>query len=121
MTEYTFSLILAGKPRLTDELCDRLCEAGCDDGMPFSRDGLTGVTFTRSGMCRGDVLDSAVADIERAGEGVHEVWDVSEKVVTEDDSGPSIGVIILISVAIILALVEFAWLMDEFRKVVWPV
>ncbi len=47
MHKYEFSLILKGSPELTEDLCDGLFEAGCDDGTPGTCNGVFSIDFHR--------------------------------------------------------------------------
>ncbi len=68
-TTHTFTLILSGVRELTDEVCDALFEAGCDDALPGMTDGVAFLDFAReAGSVREAVL-SAISDVERAGIG----------------------------------------------------
>ena len=40
MSKYDLTLILTDTPELTDELADTLFEAGCDDGLPGTCNGV---------------------------------------------------------------------------------
>tara|TARA_B100000949_G_C13917504_1_gene299438 strand:- start:161 stop:337 length:177 start_codon:yes stop_codon:yes gene_type:complete len=40
MSKYDLTLILSDTPELTDELADTLFEAGCDDGLPGTCNGV---------------------------------------------------------------------------------
>ena len=67
MQEYDFTVILAGVPELTDELSERLFAAGCDDGSPSSRGGVTRVAFDRESDSLENAIRSAVANVQAAG------------------------------------------------------
>lgn len=67
MTKYDFTLILAESPELTDDLCDALFTAGCDDGSPGSSCGVTRIDFHREAESLEVALRSAIADVQAAG------------------------------------------------------
>lgn len=64
---HEFTAILAGAPELTDEALDRLWEAGCQDTSPGSFQGTTQITFHREAETLESAIESAIADIRRAG------------------------------------------------------
>ena len=68
-TTYTFTLILSGVRELTDEVCDALFEAGCDDALPGMSEGVVFLDFTREGSSIQDAVLSAISAVERAGVG----------------------------------------------------
>lgn len=67
MKEFEFSIILKDVPELTDDVCNRLFEAGCDDSSPNSCDGVTTVVFDREAGSLREAIDSAIKDIRQAG------------------------------------------------------
>jgi hypothetical protein len=67
MKTYEFEVILAAGTDMTEELADRLFEAGCDDGMPGACCGLPVIGFSREAGCLESAVRSAVADVQRAG------------------------------------------------------
>jgi hypothetical protein len=70
---YQFTAILSGHDIMTPEMADALFAAGCDDGNPWSSEGVAAVTFDREAECFDDAIRSAVADIGKAGIQVAEV------------------------------------------------
>jgi hypothetical protein len=64
---YDFTLVLAGLAEVTDDQGDELFEAGCDDGTIVSRNGHVFIDFTRESSSLEDAINSAAADVERAG------------------------------------------------------
>ena len=70
---YTFTLIVSGVRELTDEVCNALFEAGCDDALPGSSDGVVFLDFTREASSIQDAVLSAIRDVERAGVGARVV------------------------------------------------
>jgi hypothetical protein len=70
MKMHHFSLILSGITEVTDEAADALYEAGCDDGSFASRDGIAFVMFHRKAGSLNEAVNSAIADVKKAGFGV---------------------------------------------------
>jgi hypothetical protein len=64
---YDFIVILRGLEVIDDDLAEKLFEAGCDDGSPFSSCGIAGVGFSREAESLESAIRSAVADVQRAG------------------------------------------------------
>jgi hypothetical protein len=83
MKEHEFTLILAGVDVMTEDLSNRLYGAGCDDGSPYSSQGVAGIRFHRQAATLEDAIRSAVADIGKAGVAV-------ERLVIEHDELASI-------------------------------
>lgn len=67
MTKFSFTLILAGSPELTDDLAEGLYTAGCDDGSPGMSNGVTLIDFHREAESLEAALRSAIADVNAAG------------------------------------------------------
>jgi hypothetical protein len=65
--EHEFTVILAGISEITDDAANALYEAGCDDGSPGSCDGVVSVDFHRDAPTLESAIQSAVADIRKAG------------------------------------------------------
>ena len=61
---YSFSLILQGATELTPEIADALYEAGCDDALVGSRDGVIFADFDREAPSSAEAIISAVRQIE---------------------------------------------------------
>ena len=68
-----FTLVLDGVPDLTEEVANRLFEAGCDDALPLWRDGIVSVGFDRVAPSLREAITSAIRDIESAGIGARVV------------------------------------------------
>lgn len=73
MAKYEFTLILKGTHQLTDEIADRLFEAGCEDGSPGTCDGVFSVDFHRSASTLEEAINSAIANVKSAGYEVQRV------------------------------------------------
>jgi hypothetical protein len=64
---YSFTVVLAGIPSLSDEIIERLFAAGCDDCTPLSGDGVTKAMFDRQAGSLESAITSATAEIRSAG------------------------------------------------------
>jgi hypothetical protein len=67
MKSYEFKLILADVSDVDDTQGHSLFDAGCDGGTIVSRDGAVFVRFSRESTSLEQAIDSAAADVERAG------------------------------------------------------
>ena len=67
MKKYEFQVTLAGVEEMTEEISNALYEAGCDDGTPFSSEGVAAVGFTREANSLEEAIRSAIADVQKAG------------------------------------------------------
>ena len=67
MKTFDFEVVLAPDTEMTEELADRLYEAGCDDGLPGMSCGIACVGFSREADCLESAIRSAVADVQKAG------------------------------------------------------
>ena len=72
MPTYRFTVILAGLDEVSDDLAEALFEAGCDDGSPWSSEGVAAVGFDREAESFEQAVCSAVADVQKAG--CHVAW-----------------------------------------------
>ncbi|MHC5539960.1 hypothetical protein ACYOEI_17205, partial [Singulisphaera rosea] len=70
MKEYWFSVIVEGPEELTDEVVDKLYEAGCDDGTVSTRDTVHRIGFAREALSFHEAVGTAIAHIEGAGAGL---------------------------------------------------
>ncbi len=66
MKTYEFRVVLTAD-EVTDDDCDALYEAGCDDGTVVTRDGITHVAFDREAESLEDAIRSATAQVRAAG------------------------------------------------------
>lgn len=73
MNKYEFSVILKGAPELTEEIADRLFEAGCDDGTPGTCNGVFSIDFHREADSLEAAINSAIKNVETAGYAVEHV------------------------------------------------
>jgi hypothetical protein len=70
MQTHDFTVVLSGITEVTDDAANALYEAGCDDGSFASRDGIAFIMFHRDAPTLREAIDSAIADVKRAGFGV---------------------------------------------------
>jgi hypothetical protein len=73
MTKYEFTLILKGQLDLTEEVADKLFEAGCDDGTPGICNGVFSIDFHREANSLEEGIRSAIANVKSAGYEVERV------------------------------------------------
>jgi hypothetical protein len=73
MVKYEFTLVLKGSPELTEDVADRLFEAGCDDGSPGTCDGVFSIDFHRTANTLEEAINSAMANVKSAGYEVERV------------------------------------------------
>lgn len=64
---YEFTCHIAGVEELTDELCNAVYEAGCDDGLLGIQNGICYVDFHREAENLEAAISSASYDLQRAG------------------------------------------------------
>ena len=64
---HTFTLLLVNEHELTTELEDALFEAGCDDGMLFSKNQVVYIEFDRDADSLEEAIVSAINNVESAG------------------------------------------------------
>lgn len=64
---HTFTLLLVNEHELTTELEDALFEAGCDDGMLFSKNQVVYIKFDRDADSLEEAIVSAINNVESAG------------------------------------------------------
>ena len=64
---YEFTVILANLDEMTTDLADALFAAGCDDGHPWSSDGVAAITFNRDADSLISAVRSAISDVQKAG------------------------------------------------------
>ena len=67
MKTYDFAGILAAGTDISEELADRHFEAGCDDALLGSREGVTYLDFDRAGDNLEAAVKSAILDVHGAG------------------------------------------------------
>jgi hypothetical protein len=72
MTTYHFTVILAGIDEMSEDLAESLFEAGCDDGSPWSSEGVAAIGFDREAESFEQAVRSAIADVQKAG--CHVAW-----------------------------------------------
>jgi hypothetical protein len=64
---YRFTVVLGGLREISDDLAEALYEAGCDDGSPWSSQGVAAVAFDREAESFEHAVRSAIADVQKAG------------------------------------------------------
>jgi len=64
---YAFNLILKEGTKITEELADRLFDAGCDDGTPGTYCGTPYISFHREADSLESAIRSAVANVQKTG------------------------------------------------------
>jgi hypothetical protein len=67
MPTYDFQLVLSDVEVISEQIADALFQAGCDDGTPFSSQGVAAVGFSREANSLEDAIRSAIADVNKAG------------------------------------------------------
>jgi hypothetical protein len=67
MRKFEFEVVLAGDTEMTEELADRLFEAGCDGGLPGMSCGVPCIDFSREADSLEPAIRSAIADLQKAG------------------------------------------------------
>ena len=72
LTTYRFTVVLAGLREVSDDLAEALFEAGCDDGSPWSSQGVAAVGFDREAESFEQAVRSAIGDVQKAG--CHVAW-----------------------------------------------
>jgi hypothetical protein len=73
MDKYEFQVILSDVAEMNEEISNALYDAGCQDGTPFSGEGVAGVGFTREADSLDSAIRSAIADVQKAGYSVARV------------------------------------------------
>lgn len=66
MTSHEFTLILSVED-VTDEQCNALYDAGCDDGTISSSERVTRIDFCRDAPTLEEAIRSAIANVNAAG------------------------------------------------------
>lgn len=66
MTTHDFTLILTAD-ELTDDQCNALYDAGCDDGTISTSQGISRIDFSRDALTLEEAIRSAIADVHAAG------------------------------------------------------
>jgi hypothetical protein len=78
MPLFDFQLVLGSVQSMTDEIADTLYDAGCDDGTPFSSQGVAAIGFSREASSLEEAVRSAIADVIKAGFAVARVEPADE-------------------------------------------
>ncbi len=69
---YRFTVVPGGHSEVSDDLAEALFEVGCDDGSPWSSQGVAAVGFDREAESFEQAVRSAIADVQKAG--CHVAW-----------------------------------------------
>ena len=80
MTTFDFQVVLSDIQQMDERTADALYAAGCDDGTPFSRQGIAAVGFSREAITLEDAIRSAISDVNKAGFTVARVEPAEESV-----------------------------------------
>ena len=88
---YSFGLALQGASDLTPEIADALYEAGCDDALVGSRDGLLFAEFDREAPSSAEAIISAIRQIESAGVGLIVVRIEPDELVSSAEIADRVG------------------------------
>ena len=80
MDRFEFQIVLSGVDEMTEEISNALYAVGCDDGTPFSSEGVAAMGFTREARSIEEAIRSAIADIQRAGYSVARVESADQPV-----------------------------------------
>jgi hypothetical protein len=67
MRTYEFTLYLLGVDEATLDMADQLYAAGCDDATVGASEGVVHVEFMREASNLRDAIDSAIANVRKAG------------------------------------------------------
>ena len=67
MANYAFEVILLDATEVTVEMADKLFEAGGDDCLASSRDGVVTIAFDREALSTEEAIRSALQTIHQAG------------------------------------------------------
>ncbi len=87
--EFEFTQILSGAPELTVEVLDAFYEAGCDDALIGTRDGVAYADFCREADSFRQAVLSAIRDVESAGVGARVDHEATRAATQKPRSSPS--------------------------------
>ncbi|MCH8828018.1 MAG: hypothetical protein IID45_00415, partial [Planctomycetes bacterium] len=87
MPKFEFEIILSGETEMTENISNALFAAGCDDGTPFSSEGVAAVGFSREADSLKEAVRSAIADVQKSGYSVARVESADETIFTPHQSG----------------------------------
>lgn len=83
MHTYDFEVILADVDFMSEDAAEALYEAGCDDALCCSSEGVAAVSFAREADTFEAAIRSAVADVNAAGFRVERIEIEPESLVTQ--------------------------------------
>ena len=67
---FDFTLILGGSKDISDEMANRLYEAGLDDALVGSKDGEIFIDITRDANTLEEAVQSAISQVHQSGTGL---------------------------------------------------
>jgi hypothetical protein len=88
---YSFSLVLQGARDMTPVIADALYEAGCDDALVGSRNGVLFAEFDREAPSSAEAIISAIRQIESAGVGLTVVRVEPDELVSAAEIADRVG------------------------------
>jgi len=83
MAMHEFTLILSAAT-LTDDQCNALYEAGCDDGTISTSESVTRVDFCRDAPTFEEAIRSAIGNVNTAGQHVSRVEIEADAIAAQD-------------------------------------
>src|SRR5215212_6054507 len=82
MQTFRFTLLIAGRAEIDQELEDALYEGGCDDALLSVSNGQILLDFDREGTSITDAILSAIKDVEAAALGIQVMRVLPDELVT---------------------------------------
>lgn len=80
MPTFDFQLVLSDVTVMTEAVAEALYAAGCDDGTPFSSQGVAAIGFSREANSLEEAIRSAIAHVNQAGFVVSRAMPADERV-----------------------------------------
>ena len=80
MPTFDFQLVLSDVTVMTEAVAEALYAAGCDDGTPFSSQGVAAIGFSREANSLEEAIRSAIANVNQAGFVVSRATPADERV-----------------------------------------
>ena len=91
MAPHSFTLVLSGFTVIDEDVEDRLFEAGCDDALLSTRDGVPFLDFERDADSLLSAIMGAIADVEGAGLNVRVIRVEPDELVTASEIAERTG------------------------------
>lgn len=91
MKTHTFTLVLSGIAEIDAEVEDRLFEAGCDDALLSTRDGVPFLDFDRDSESLLVAITGAISDVEGAGPALRVIRVEPDELVTASEIAERTG------------------------------